>query len=287
MKDPFKAYIVTIVSIWLAFSGIWVEAQGKSNKDTIVDKQLLPTTNVSSFLPFSDRKKVNVKQTARKVVYLTFDDGPSVHTRHVLDILQKENIKATFFVLGQQAQKHKKLLQRMVKEGHAIGNHSYNHHYNQLYGNFENFWWQVKRTDEVIRKIIGFSPKLVRAPGGTFLNFDKQYFNLLQQAGYLVYDWHVDSEDSKYRGISARKIVQAVRKGKLLPETVVLFHDGKGHGETVKALPPIIRYYKKQGYMFAVLSPDVQPVQFKLAPHHRWVRTAVSATWIEKNVKPI
>lgn len=222
-----------------------------------------------------------------KVVYLTFDDGPSVHTKDVLDILQKEKVKGTFFVLGQQAEQNPKLVERIVQEGHALGNHSYNHEYSELYGDFRNFWSQIKRTGQIVEKMVGFEPELVRAPGGTFLNFDKQYFDLMNQAGYLVYDWHVDSGDSKRRGVPAKEIVQGVKEGALLPSTVVLMHDGIGHGETVKALPEIIRYYKTKGYTFDVLSSYVKPVQFKLAAKKRWSRTAVSTAWIEANVKPL
>ncbi|WP_430111119.1 polysaccharide deacetylase family protein [Paenibacillus sp. B1-33] len=222
-----------------------------------------------------------------KVVYLTFDDGPSIHTKDVLDILQKEKVKGTFFVLGQQAERNPKLVERIVQEGHALGNHSYNHEYSELYGDFRNFWSQIKRTGQIIEKIVGFEPELVRAPGGTFLNFDKQYFDLMNQAGYLVYDWHVDSGDSKRRGVPAKEIVQGVKDGGLLPSTVVLMHDGIGNGETVKALPEIIRYYKTKGYTFDVLSSYVKPVQFKLAAKKRWSRSPVSTAWIEANVKPM
>ncbi|MCY9515150.1 polysaccharide deacetylase [Paenibacillus apiarius] len=226
-------------------------------------------------------------QKAEKVVYLTFDDGPSLHTADVLDILAKENIKGTFFVLGQQAERNPKLVERIVKEGHAIGNHSYNHEYKTLYSNFSNFWDQIKRTGRIVEKIIGYEPVLVRAPGGTIMNFDKQYFELMDKAGYLVYDWHVDSADSKRRGVPAKEIAQAVKKGALLPETVVLMHDGVGHGETVKALPDIIAFYKSKGYTFSVLSPEVKPVQFHVGSTARWKRTAVSSAWIQDNLKPV
>ncbi|WP_019421304.1 polysaccharide deacetylase [Paenibacillus sp. OSY-SE] len=222
-----------------------------------------------------------------KVIYLTFDDGPSIHTSDVLDILDKENIKGTFFVLGQQAERNPKLVERIVKEGHAIGNHSYNHEYKTLYSDFRNFWNQIKRTGQIVEKIIGYEPVLVRAPGGTIMNFDKQYFELMDKAGYLVYDWHVDSADSKRRGVPAREIVQAIKKGALLPETVVLMHDGVGHDETVKALPDIIAFYKSKGYTFDVLSPEVKPVQFHVGSTARWKRSPVSTAWIQDNVKPI
>lgn len=222
-----------------------------------------------------------------KVVYLTFDDGPSVHTKDVLDILAKEQVKATFFVLGQHAKRDQEMVRTIAEAGHAIGNHSYNHEYKELYGSFREFWRQIRETGKVLEDILGYEPRLVRAPGGTAMNFDKQYFELMQQAGYLVYDWHVDSGDSKRRGVPAKEIVSSVKQGALLKETVVLMHDGSGHGETVKALPEIIRFYKDKGYTFDVLSPEVEPVQFHVASTKRWARSPVSSAWIETNVQPV
>ncbi|NKI23533.1 polysaccharide deacetylase [Paenibacillus dendritiformis] len=227
------------------------------------------------------------EKKADKVVYLTFDDGPSAHTKDVLDILAKEQVKATFFVLGQNAKRDQEMVRTIAEAGHAIGNHSYNHEYKELYGSFREFWSQIRDTGKVLEDILGYEPRLVRAPGGTAMNFDKQYFELMRQAGYLVYDWHVDSGDSKRRGVPAKEIASAVKQGALLKETVVLMHDGAGHGETVKALPEIIRYYKDKGYTFGVLSPEVEPVQFHVASTKRWARSPVGSAWIEANVQPV
>ncbi|GAC42351.1 predicted xylanase/chitin deacetylase [Paenibacillus popilliae ATCC 14706] len=238
--------------------------------------------------PDTGKPSPGVEEKERdKVVYLTFDDGPSVYTKDVLDILAKEQVKATFFVLGQNAKRDQKMVKTIAEAGHAIGNHSYNHEFKELYGSFREFWRQIRETGKVLEDILGYEPRLVRAPGGTVMNFDKQYFELMQQAGYLIYDWHVDSGDSKRRGVPAKEITSAVKQGALLKETVVLMHDGAGHGETVKALPKIIRYYKDNGYTFGVLSPEVEPVQFHVASTERWARSPVSSTWIEANVQPV
>lgn len=222
-----------------------------------------------------------------KKVYLTFDDGPSTHTKAVLDILEKEKVKGTFFVLGKQVKQYPELTKRIVVEGHAIGNHSYDHQYSNLYRDFRNFWSQIRESGQAIKNVIGYEPQLVRAPGGTYLNFDQQYFDLLKQAGYIVHDWNVDSNDSKRVGVPAREIVQGVKSGALSSSVVVLMHDGVGHGETVKALPEIIQYYKNKGYSFEVLTPEIEPIQFRLASRDRWHRTPVSKAWIASHVAPV
>lgn len=197
-------------------------------------------------------------------VYLTFDDGPTKLTLKVLDILQAYQVKATFFVLGELAEKQEELIRRIHREGHALGNHTYNHKYDELYGNFSSFWQQVVRTDEILTEITGEKTSLLRAPGGTATNFDAFYFHFLQIAGYQVHDWTVDSGDSKRRGVPASEIVNNVKKAKLTHEMTVLLHDGAGHAETVKALPEIIEYFQEKGYRFAKLDERVKPVMFQM-----------------------
>lgn len=204
------------------------------------------------------------KRPEQPTVYLTFDDGPSRLTPQILDILQEEGVPATFFVLGKLAEQNADTLQRIANEGHAIGNHTYDHDYSKLYTNFGQFFEQVERTDEVIYEITGFRTQLFRAPGGTYANFDAFYSYYMEQLGFVVYDWDVDSGDSKRRGVPASEIIANVKKSPLKHEMNVLLHDSAGHEETVNALPEIIRYYRDLGYTFAVLDRAVEPRRFTL-----------------------
>lgn len=229
----------------------------------------------------------NVNKSNEKIVYLTFDDGPSKLTDEVLAILKKEDVLATFFVLGKQAKHSPEIIHRVFDAGHAIGNHTFDHKYDELYRGFTQFWGQIKATEEVIREITGIRPELVRAPGGTYGHFDETYFKLLEQGGYKVFDWNVDSGDSKRRGVPASEIVNNVTSAKLKNEMIVLLHDGTGHAETVKALPEIIQFYKKHGYTFRTISPEQQPVQFSISPSlQNSAKTAPSLAWIEQNIIP-
>ncbi|MNO66503.1 Peptidoglycan-N-acetylglucosamine deacetylase [compost metagenome] len=227
------------------------------------------------------------KSLNEKIVYLTFDDGPSKLTDQVLNILKKENVTATFFVLGEHAKHSPEMIYRIVDAGHAIGNHSFDHEYDDLYSSFTHFWGQIKATEEVIKEITGERPELVRAPGGTYGHFDEIYFDLLEKGGYKVFDWDVDSGDSKRKGVPASEIVKNVTSAKLKNEMIVLMHDGTGHAETVKALPEIIKFYKKHGYTFRTLSPEQNPVQFHLSRSVKnKSRVSPSLAWIQKNVVP-
>lgn len=216
----------------------------------------------------SERTYVTPEQPT---VYLTFDDGPSKLTNQVLDILDKEDVKATFFVLGEQAKAHPSELKRIVNDGHAIGNHTYNHVYKELYSDFQTFWNQIQRSEDVISNIVGIRPQLVRAPGGTATNFDANYFYLMEQAGYIMHDWNVDSGDSKRVNVPVNEIWQTVKASPLDHEINILFHDGTGHESSVQVLPQVISYYKKLGYAFATLTEQVKPKQFTITKP-KWAR---------------
>ncbi|AWB46792.1 polysaccharide deacetylase [Paenibacillus sp. CAA11] len=220
------------------------------------------------------------------MVYLTFDDGPSKLTSQVLDILEEKKIGATFFVLGQMAKQSPEVIRRIADEGHAIGNHTFNHKYNELYHHFSAFWQQIKQTEEIVREITGSRPQLVRAPGGTFGHFDKNYFKLLKDAGYAVFDWDVDSGDSKRKGVPAAEILSNIQKSPLKDRMVVLLHDGAGHEETVRALPQIISYYQSKGYRFETLTPKTKPVQFKVGGSLPKQRISPSEAWVSTHIVP-
>jgi peptidoglycan/xylan/chitin deacetylase (PgdA/CDA1 family) len=199
-------------------------------------------------------------------VYLTFDDGPSVETPKVLEILKKAKIKATFFMVGKMAEEHPEWVNQVVKDGHAIGNHSYNHVYKQLYnGNVVEFWRQIQQTEKILYGICGVKPQLVRAPGGSFKHFDAFYYYDMEEAGYTMMDWNMDSSDSSRANVPANEIVTKVKQSVLRHEVILLLHDGTGHSQTVQALPEIIDYFKKLGYVFAPLTINVKPVQAPLA----------------------
>lgn len=238
---------------------------------------LIFTMIASMLLPHEAFAQQAEGQAEKKTVYLTFDDGPSKYTSDVLNILAEENIKATFFVLGSEAESHPDLIKRIVKEGHQLGNHTYNHQYKPLYTDFREFWRQIVKTQLILEQIVGQRPALLRAPGGTYGNFDANYFTYLAEAGFSVYDWDVDSGDSKRRNVPAVEIINGVKHGSLKKNVVVLLHDGSGHGESVKALPSIIKYYKDKGYQFAAIPPEMKPVQFRLASTSKWKKAAISA----------
>ncbi len=187
--------------------------------------------------------------TSNKVVYLTFDDGPNpLWTPYVLDILRRERVQATFFVLGFRAQKYPWLVRRIHREGHEIGNHGYYH----TYIVHQNQRWveaQVRRADAAIEAACGVRPMYFRPPGG-ILNASN--VRAVRKLGHPIAMWTVDTND--WRATKAGPIVRVVERD-ARPGSIILMHDGIDTSSryTVQALPEVIRYLKQRGYTFAVL----------------------------------
>ncbi|MHB8073602.1 polysaccharide deacetylase family protein [Desulfosporosinus fructosivorans] len=200
----------------------------------------------------------------QKIAYLTFDDGPYPKTTpRILKILQDEDVKATFFVLGKQVERYPELLKAEYEQGEGIGNHSYSHDYLSIYRSPETFLAEIKQTEELIFKAIGTRPRIVRAPGGTQGHFHINYYNALDAANYLIYDWNVSAGDASAPLVPADLLVHNIESqvsGK--SRVIILMHDAGDKVTTVDALPQIVKYLKQQGYSFGVITPKVAPVLF-------------------------
>ncbi len=190
----------------------------------------------------------------RRVAYLTFDDGPSAVTHEVLRVLHEYGVPATFFVIGNRVKVYADTVRQMVKDGHAVGNHTYDHDAVTVYKSPKAFLASLKRADGVIAGVAGVRPGVVRAPGGTKGHFTREYYTLLAESGYTVYDWDVSSADTDASHPGPEVIaanVLAGAKGRRWP--VILMHDGPGHEATAQALPAIIRGLRDEGYEFGTL----------------------------------
>jgi peptidoglycan/xylan/chitin deacetylase (PgdA/CDA1 family) len=181
-------------------------------------------------------------------VALTFDDGPSpIYTPQILDILKKNNIKATFFVLGPLAKQFPEIIGRMVSEGHAVGIHTMTHpKLTRL--NATQLHHEVIASRDVIQKLIGIPPVCLRPPYGVQNQRVKQYVNaqhlILVSNGF-------DSLDYQNRGVDqlTQRVVENARSGR-----VFLFHDGYVKREqTVAALPGIIAGIREKGFGFSAI----------------------------------
>ncbi|MDZ8053505.1 MAG: polysaccharide deacetylase family protein [Aulosira sp. ZfuVER01] len=189
---------------------------------------------------------------SEKVIALTFDDGPwPESTNQVLDILKKNNIKATFFVLGQNVKNYPDLLKRENAEGHIIGNHTWHHWYQFM--NQQTAGYEINRTANLINQITGVKTNLFRPPGGIMHNGVADY---ARNNKYAIVLWSSDSTD--YSRPAVPKLIKNVfREAK--PGGIVLMHDGGGNrSRTVQALPEIIAKFRQEGYQFVTIPELLQ-----------------------------
>ncbi|MEC0093940.1 polysaccharide deacetylase family protein [Paenibacillus macquariensis] len=185
-----------------------------------------------------------------KVVYLTFDDGPSILTNQFLDVLKEQDVKAIFFMQGSNLQKTnlQKNVKRATKEGHYVGAHSMTHIYKNLYDNGQ-FVPEMNETLSLIQDITGTNPKLVRPPYGSAPGLEsEQIRNQIVGAGIKIWDWTIDSNDWVLKD-NPNQIVENVKKGTKHEVEVVLMHE---KSQTLQALPEIIAFYREKGYEFGV-----------------------------------
>lgn len=183
----------------------------------------------------------------KKVIALTFDDGPWKNTtRQTLDILKKNNIKATFFVVGNALKNNPQLGKQIIAEGHAIANHTWHHWYHFM--NPQAAAFEIDKTTELIYQVTGVKTNLFRPPGGHLSNGLVAY---ARSNGYATLMWSADSRD--FQQPAPATMVNTVLKY-ARPGGIVLLHDGGGdRTNTVKALPQIIAKLKQQGYSFVTI----------------------------------
>lgn len=196
--------------------------------------------------------------TEDKIIALTFDDGPHpTYTAAILDLLAKYDAKATFFIIGKNAEKYPEVVLRSYSEGHELANHTFSHPFKVSVAELQK---ELRQTKEIIYSITGFSPVLFRPVGG---NYNDSMINAAVKDGYKVvmWSWHQDTQDWKQPGV--KKITQKVLKGSK-PGDVILFHDGGGdRSQTIKALEELLPVLKKQGYTFVTISELIESKQQK------------------------
>ena len=195
-------------------------------------------------------------ESNEKIVYLTFDDGPSENTKKIMDILDKYNAKATFFVTGRN-QKYNYLIKDAYNAGHTIGLHTYSHDYQTVYSSVEAYFDDLNKVGQMVKNEIGFVPHYIRFPGGSSNTISRKYCQGIMstltkeviEKGYQYYDWKGDSTDASGNHVAVDKLI---RNGTLCHDNnvMILCHDTQAKDTTVQALPAIIEHYRKLGYTF-------------------------------------
>ena len=196
-----------------------------------------------------------------KIVYLTFDDGPSVCTDQILNILRQERVKATFFVTAQFTP-YLNRMAAIAKDGHEVAIHTYSHNF-KIYKSIDSYFADLNKLNDLIEKYTGNRSRIMRFPGGSSNSIYRKYNSdpkfmdrlcvALLDSGYQFVDWNLDSGDARGNNIAADRLVRSAC-GSRHNIQCLLMHDTGAKRTTVTALPQIIRYFKQHGYEFGVLN---------------------------------
>ncbi|KZL92139.1 polysaccharide deacetylase family protein [Clostridium magnum] len=203
----------------------------------------------------------------KKIIYLTFDDGPSVVvTNKILDTLKEQNVKATFFLVGSKIQGREDILKRIHTEGHTIGLHTYTHKYRQIYSSEDAFIEEMDKTSEEIKKIVNIEPKAIRFPSGSKKHLSASLLEKLHQRNYKIYDWNLSLSDGIDYNTSSAKLYKEATKKCINPNRIFLLaHCDQPNKNTCDALPNIIKYYKDLGYEFQPITNDTLEYHFRVS----------------------
>ena len=234
-----------------SYDGVSSETTASTTRTTATQRQLAP---------------------GEKIAYLTFDDGPSINTEKLLDILDQYDAKATFFVIYHKNMEKK--YKAIVDRGHTIALHSYTHSYKKIYKTEKGYYEDLNKIHDYVEKVTGVDSRIIRFPGGSSNTVSRKYnktiMKTLKQSvtdkGYYYHDWNVDSTDASGINRDPKLLLSKVKSGIGKKQVInVLMHDtGKSKTTTVQALPSIIEFLQSKGFKLEPLTEESFVIQ------HRW-----------------
>ena len=216
----------------------------------------------------ADKESATEDQTPAKDVkrvYLTFDDGPSIYTGQILDVLAANNVKATFFVIGRDKEYYD-YYRRIVDEGHTIGMHSYSHVYQDVYASVESFGNEIEQLNQLIYDVTGVKSSIFRFPGGSSNNVAplpiQDYIAYLNEHDINYYDWNALNGDAVTSGLTPEQLVNNIMNDvENNQDSIVLMHDLQTTHTTVESLQLLIDTLKSEGYEMLPITEDTPLIQ--------------------------
>lgn len=209
-------------------------------------------------------EKEKKAEAEQKIMYLTFDDGPSAqNTDKVLDVLKEKNVKATFFVIGEYVRKHPETAKRIAAEGHTIGIHCDVHDYGPLYKSVDSYIEDFQKAYDTVLEVTGVEAKLFRFPGGSVNAYNKgvrqDIIDEMEKRGFIYFDWNASIEDASGKSKTKEQMIRCAIDTSLGRKKVVLLaHDRVEN--TALTLGELIDTFSD--YKMEPLTEDVAPVQF-------------------------
>ena len=270
--------IALTVYIIVFFSCVWTistkaEEESKSDFNRQINKLAYQLGYEQTYSPVYSSYSNTVMETnttpqgEEKMVYLTFDDGPSHVTGHILDILKEHDVKATFFVMKAKDE-YIPYMKRAVEDGHTIGVHTASHKYKEIYASVDAYLADFTECYNYIYEHTGVEPTIFRFPGGSVNNYNsatrEDIAREMLRRGFIYFDWNVESADSG-KTLPAETIYNNIISGcKGKNRAVIIMHDSATKSTTAQALGAVITQLKADGWQFAPLTNEVKPVIFKM-----------------------
>lgn len=227
-----------------------------------VNKTKEEVRNFDLFTDEDIQKIINIcNDTGEKRAFLTFDDGPSTSvTPFILDLLKKENIKATFFVLGNRVERNPELVKRAFEEGHYIANHGYSHQYTSIYSSIDSILEEYNKTESCIQNALqnaNYHSNLFRFPGGSvggkYHKIKQEATEVLKENKIAYLDWNALSNDSAGAKTKEELINNIINTVGNKTSVVILMHDAGDKILTYETLPDVIKYLRENGYKFQTI----------------------------------
>lgn len=222
------------------------------------------TSEIINIDTVSDEQKMVEEALAagRKVVYLTFDDGPCRNTGALLDILDSYGVKASFFINGHKGFEEE--LNRILEEGHTLAMHTYTHEYVNVYASVDSFINEVEQIQDYIYEVTGYTSPFFRFPGGSSTSMTKipitEYIEYLDSKGIEYYDWNNTSGDGS-SGLTCDQVYNNVMVGVANNDvSIVLMHDTEDKQSTFDAVPRIIESLQEMNALILPITEDTEPV---------------------------
>lgn len=230
-------------------------------------KSVLGNAEVDSKEAVNTEQDTSIDENAevKKRVYLTFDDGPSVYTGQILDILAANDVKATFFVIGRN-EDYYDYYKRIVDEGHTIGMHSYSHVYKDFYSSEKAFAEELTKLNDLIFDLTGTKSTIFRFPGGSSNHVAphpiQEYIAYLNENNINYYDWNALNGDAVTTSLSPEQLVNNIMKDvSKNDDSIVLMHDLQTTHTTVESLQLLIDTLKSEGYEILPIDEETPLIQ--------------------------
>ncbi|CAH2714458.1 hypothetical protein BACCIP111895_01621 [Neobacillus rhizosphaerae] len=251
---------------------IWRNKQDQVPETTTPETEVAQPVTKETGTPQTPTKESNATQPEQnntppegnhKTVYLTFDDGPATFSGEIIALLEKYHYKATFFMIDGNIRSYPNSVKLMVSSGETVGLHSVSHNVKKFYASADSVISELTQNRNTLKEISGIDSYIMRTPYGSIPHMSAEYRKAVNDNGYLMWDWNIDSKDWYYK--DARYVNSVIEQLNRMANhngpIVILLHERK---ETLAHLPALLDYLSKQGFECKAIDSSMTPYQFSV-----------------------